>query len=1078
MTSGAPWSVKGIDPKAREVAKDLARRSGMTLGEWLNQVILQDDGPEDATSESFFADHPPRPAAERVQALAAEGPAPRRIEAPAHPADYVERMAGLLERLTSRIEDAETRAGEAVSGVEQSVRSALARIEAAEQAQSGAASDIGDVKASAATLAERLRRMEENAGGPRSSEALRALEGAISKIAGQVYEGQSRTREILDGVEARISQIEDGGDVGGRLVDEVVNRVSARLAEAESRTSEALEGLRESLAALDGRIRSVEDGSGLDGRLEGLTEKLAGSLEATRAEFAAKLASGVEGRFDRIEAALAEMSGHVRSAEERSASAIAQMGKEVLNVAEVMNRRVQAAEARSAQVVDQVSGEMGKIAQAMESRLSRSESIHAEALERLSGEISRITERLAERIANAERRSAQAIDDVGEQVARVTERINQRAERSSEELADRIRQSEERTARLLDEARDRIAQRLSELGGAGAAPTPGASPFSGVAVAAGALAAAPVATAPFEASSFPAREPAAQAEPPAAFSDDPFAGFPDVEDSVATAPETAADFMSRAFPSAADAAPAVFAAEPAPVFEPEPETLEPESAAFEADVFARNDAPAESEAAFAEAADPEAASADEAFADDFAAAFEAADEPAFAAEPAPSLFAAPEPEADDDTPFMTAFEDEPQERGLSADDAFGDLDADIFEPERPTEAQAPVQPGRPLSTREVVEQARAAARAAAASGDLKGKKGKGKSGTSLFSSFSLTKSKRRAGGSLQTFLLVSGGAAFLGLAAGGVALMAGKPGGEPPERVARSQALAQQDAQPVGEGEGMADPRAAIALAPQNLSDAAPADLPASSEAQAADLSALFAESVRALEGGEPNALDELKKAANLGHAPAQLYLGKLYEDGKYGVKRDLAEARRWTERAAQGGDRRAMHNVALFYFNGEGGTKNTTTSAQWFRRAAELGLVDSQYNLGRLYEEGLGVSQNAAEAYKWYLIAARTGDSEARVSAQRVKASLSPEARLVAERAAAGFRPATPGVAQTAKAASSTVVAQRALSKLGYYQGPEDGEASPALRLAVAAYQRDQSLPASGALDDATVARLQAFVR
>jgi len=29
MTSGAPWSVKGIDPKAREIAKDLARRSGM-----------------------------------------------------------------------------------------------------------------------------------------------------------------------------------------------------------------------------------------------------------------------------------------------------------------------------------------------------------------------------------------------------------------------------------------------------------------------------------------------------------------------------------------------------------------------------------------------------------------------------------------------------------------------------------------------------------------------------------------------------------------------------------------------------------------------------------------------------------------------------------------------------------------------------------------------------------------------------------------------------------------------------------------------------------------------------------------
>ena len=46
MSAAAPWSVKGIDPKAREVAKDLARRSGMTLGEWLNTMIM-DDADED-----------------------------------------------------------------------------------------------------------------------------------------------------------------------------------------------------------------------------------------------------------------------------------------------------------------------------------------------------------------------------------------------------------------------------------------------------------------------------------------------------------------------------------------------------------------------------------------------------------------------------------------------------------------------------------------------------------------------------------------------------------------------------------------------------------------------------------------------------------------------------------------------------------------------------------------------------------------------------------------------------------------------------------------------------------------------
>ena len=41
MKFGVPWSVKGIRPEARETAKEAARRSGMSLGDWLNTVILQ-----------------------------------------------------------------------------------------------------------------------------------------------------------------------------------------------------------------------------------------------------------------------------------------------------------------------------------------------------------------------------------------------------------------------------------------------------------------------------------------------------------------------------------------------------------------------------------------------------------------------------------------------------------------------------------------------------------------------------------------------------------------------------------------------------------------------------------------------------------------------------------------------------------------------------------------------------------------------------------------------------------------------------------------------------------------------------
>ena len=41
MKFGVPWSVKGIRPEARETAKEAARRSGVSLGEWLNAVIIE-----------------------------------------------------------------------------------------------------------------------------------------------------------------------------------------------------------------------------------------------------------------------------------------------------------------------------------------------------------------------------------------------------------------------------------------------------------------------------------------------------------------------------------------------------------------------------------------------------------------------------------------------------------------------------------------------------------------------------------------------------------------------------------------------------------------------------------------------------------------------------------------------------------------------------------------------------------------------------------------------------------------------------------------------------------------------------
>jgi localization factor PodJL len=1012
MTAAAPWSVKGIDPKAREVAKDLARRSGMTLGEWLNRMIIDGEGPDAATLEAFAnAGRPPLSTTTGAGAKpyyeTDRGDAPARIEAPEHPADEVGRVAIALDRLTHRIEAAETRSAQAISGIDDSVRGALQRLAFAERDQVAVAARfegaVDEIKTDQTRAAERLRRMEAEAVGPRSAEALRALEGALGKVAGHLYEGEARTRETIAHLENRLDNqaAATGGDPAA-LVDEVVARLGQRLEAAEARTAEALSALGASFTALDGRLRTVEGrdvGEGVQKRLDDLSNGLTQRMEAARLEMAAKLRQSADGRFDRMEHKLGEMTAHVQAAEQRSAQAIERMGREVVGMADALNRRVQTSEARNSAAIEQVGGEVARIASTVEQKLNRADSVQAQALEKLGTEIARITEKLAERISNAERRNALAIDDVGDQVTRVTDRLNQRHERSSQELVDRIRQSEERTARLLEEAREKIDARLGEA----------------------------------------QRRLAEQAAPPAPAPVERYAPSPFDGERYS--------FGGEAVPEDVFHQPSAFI--PAPVSTPA-RTVAP--AAFDAPAFQAPAFPA------SEPVEPEFGDEDFEAADGFGLAI---------APPAPQ----PEPEPEPEAAFTPEFEPEP-----------GPV-ADFAAPE------TPVAPSRPLSTREVIEQARAAARQAAAAGDAKGKdKPKKPAGTSLFAGFGAKGSEKKARktkGTLKTALLVSGVAAFVGAGGAGLILITGQGAGALPARVAQGTThrvtgeirSAEADTSPRGA-------RATVALTSQvtpDATEAAPATPPPGENALA-----LYDDGVRRIEAKDATGLEPLRKAANLGLPRAQFYLAKMYEVGGGGVKKDLAEARRWTERAAMAGEARAMHNLALYYYKGEGGERNSTKAASWFRKAADLGVVDSQFNLAQLYEFGRGVDQNAPESYKWYLIAAKSGDNASRLRAAALRGQMTAESQRVAERSAMGFRsqayagPAQAASVLVASAAPSAglATAQRALSKLGYYQGPQDGASSPALQMAIAAYQRDQSLSATGALDGDTLSRLSVYAR
>jgi localization factor PodJL len=937
MAAAGPWSVKGIDPKAREVAKDLARRSGMTLGEWLNQMIIEGE----LEPSMPFRDDPAEPGyrggAARDFADRAFGPPGEPFRAPSpSKGGEMQRIARAVDQLTARIEAAEHRSTLAISGVDQSVRGVLARLEAVERDQGAVAARfdnaLDDVRQAQAKAAEKMRRLADDE-APRL-EAMKAFETALGKLAEKVYEGEGRTRSVLNELREDASNLSRRVDraeakveaePAALLVDSVVARLSDRLERAETRTADAVRGLEASFAGLDARLEAETER-----RFGTIASSLADQVSAVRAEMAERLKAASEGRLDRLEAALTDLSAQLAQNEQRSVQAVDRMGREVMRVASTLGERVARVEARSAETVQQMGGEMARIADAMEQRLSRQDAAQAQALEKLGGEIGRIAEKLAERIANAERRSTQSIEDVGEQLGRVTERLNQKHDRTQSELADRIQQSEARTAKLLEEANAAIEARLTEA----------------------------QRRASLHAAQEAARK-AAEAEV-----EGPDAGE-----------------VEPAMPSPFAAAPSI-----PPAFQPAFQPSGTEAPVFTHDPFAEPHTPPV-------AAEP------------------AFDDP-FAASPAPQTFA-------------------------------------------PAALAEPEPPRPPNATRAMLEQARAAVRQAADKAEPRGRRALGDApppGSVVapplesdgFKPFGLQlpKRKKKEVVTLRTAVVASGTAAALAMTtAGGVLLVNAEQGSAPAERtgtphfgVAPTAVQADAPPQPAappaqmavaltpppGAAEGLKTPSApsipAIDASPAPAAaDPAPAPSPAQPVAKT-----IYSAAVRRIESGDLGGVEDLKKAANLGHAPAQFYLAKLYETGGAGLSKDLVEARRWTERAAENGDASAMHNLGLYYYEGEAGPLDAAKAAQWFLKAASQGVTDSQFNLAMLYAKGYGVPQNPAEAYKWYLIAASGGDNGAKAAAQAIRGQLTPEAQSAAERSAAAFH------AQSRGGSARTLTASR----------------------------------------------------
>ena len=145
--------------------------------------------------------------------------------------------------------------------------------------------------------------------------------------------------------------------------------------------------------------------------------------------------------------------------------------------------------------------------------------------------------------------------------------------------------------------------------------------------------------------------------------------------------------------------------------------------------------------------------------------------------------------------------------------------------------------------------------------------------------------------------------------------------------------------------------------------------------------------------------------AAKAGEPVAQYLLGALYQQGDK-FKADPALAFAWFASAAAKGNLKAMHNLAIAYAQGLGTDKDEAKAAEWFTRAAERGYVDSQFDLAVLYERGTGVKEDLRQALKWYAIAGLAGDAPSKERAEVLRGQLkAADVKLVAN-AALSFSP------------------------------------------------------------------------
>ena len=120
---------------------------------------------------------------------------------------------------------------------------------------------------------------------------------------------------------------------------------------------------------------------------------------------------------------------------------------------------------------------------------------------------------------------------------------------------------------------------------------------------------------------------------------------------------------------------------------------------------------------------------------------------------------------------------------------------------------------------------------------------------------------------------------------------------------------------------------------------------------------------IQAAQNGDPQAQFRLGEA---------LFLDPLRDD------QTSAQAVRWLELAAQGGNVDAMILLGRLSRTGVGILQNFAQASKWIHAAAQRGSDEGMLEMGRLYRDGVGFDKDLVQAYAWFNRAAAARNLDA----------------------------------------------------------------------------------------------------